>query len=178
MPWGYTKAEGKFPSPAGPLVAEIPEPEHVQGRNFAYRGYETHGVAVPPSVHETEYPDAWDEQDVEEVLAPEKEIEATPVRIVQYGSREMQDWRSGQTVVSTVALLVSRNERRKLVRIRNLSATIALYIGNTLGTSTISGYPIPANSELTINTTEEVYGVSGDGNVLSVAIIQEITVET
>lgn len=177
MPWGYTKSEGQFPRvPDVPVLK--PEVEHVAGKVFPYRGTEQHGVSDPNI--KIDYPDeTWPDTTIAAFEEHKPDPEPVPVKIVRTGAREIRDWRTRQTVVTgTPILVVGRNLDRTTVRIRNTSATIVAYIGNTVSVSAISGYPIAANSEsIPITTSEEIYGISGDGNPLTLAVLEELAVE-
>jgi len=175
MVWG--KTGGKFPPAPGTTEPVQPVPDTYGPTVFPYRGSEQHGV---PMDVQTTLQDQWvvDPVDAAEVLHEAPEHEPIPVRIVTESSREIKDWRTGQTVVTgSPSLIAGRNDRRSVVRIKNCSATVAVYVGNTLGVSTISGYPIAANGELAISTSEEVYGISADTTSVYVAVIQEVSVD-
>ena len=175
MAWG--KTGGKFRKPEGSTETLEPTPDRFGAVVFPYRGIEQHGVEADrgPVLPSEEW--VVDPAAAADLLKERPDVEPTPVRIVQESSKEIQDWRSGQTVLTAnPSLVAGRNKRRSTVRIKNLSATVAIYVGNTVGVSTVSGYPIAANGELQINSEEEVYGISADGSSVGVAVIQELSV--
>ena len=178
MPWGYTKAEGEFPSvPAVPVIK--PQPERVAGKVFPYRGIEQHGVADPDV--KIDYPDdTWPEDTIAAIAEPKPEPDPVPVRIVRSSSREIRDWRTRQTTIGpNSSMIVGRNDDRKTVRIRNTHATVAAYIGNASNTTTYSGYPLAAGAEIQIESSEEIYGLTADGTTsgLVLAVLEELVVE-
>ncbi len=159
-----------------PGTAIKPIPETYAGQNFPYRGTETHGV--DPIYDVEPPPEQWEGGMVPvSVAEPEEPQKVIPVRIVEESSEEYDDWATGQADIGVnPTQIVGRNPRRSSLKIRNLSATVVVYVGKDMGGANFfSGWPIDPGDSLDLNSTEAVFGRAVTGTVI-VAILQEFTV--
>ena len=160
-----------------PNAMLVPDMEEYAGLNIPYRGTEMHGVDPRFT---TLPPDEETEGGVAYVVPPDEEKpdpDPVPVRIVQESSDEYDDWHTDQMMVSAKAIqIVGRDRRRSSLTIKNLSTTNTLYVGKEqAATNYAMGFPIDPGSELSLSSTEAVWGRSGDGEML-IAILVETTV--
>lgn len=175
MAWG--KTGGEFAAPTGDTKALEPQPDTTTGFNFPYRGTEQHGVAPVEQTHYTPSEKWALDEHAPDYEAEPKHVEPVAVRIVQESSREFRSFSTGvATVDATVRMIAGRNDHRTTLRIRNTSATKAIYIGTSMVNS-VSGFPIAANASETLYTEMEVYAISEDGSSVNVAILAEFRVE-
>lgn len=151
-----------------------PVTEGRTGPNFPYRGAETHGVDPrnDPYTRTTEIL-----PEVEPVFSePPPRIDPVPVIIHSSSSAEINTWHATQVPVNTnPAQIIGRDPQRKSVTLRNLSGTNTVYIGRQFGIDYNTGYPLDPQKDVTIHTTEEVWGISVDIQCL-VAVLVESTV--
>lgn len=159
-----------------------PVMEKYAGKNLPWRGTQDHGVPIadhtPGDVLESEHPWVDEKADID-YLPPENEPVPILVRVVNEHARELKDWRVGRSSVSTQAVqIVGKNMARKGLRIRNLDAANAVYIGPDSSVSTYTGYKIPAGTEpMPFVTTEEVWATTGDATVVEIGLLYEFSVE-
>lgn len=146
-----------------------------------YRGEEYHGVnpnlaGPPPDINHN----VWDV--TAEVPFPEEkqepQMQPVPVRIVEQGTKEVKAFRVAQLDITADRRIVERNVNRYKVTVKNLHATMAIYISNVQGQSNqYNGYPIDPGAEKEITTTEPIYASSADGTTtIFVAILDEMSV--
>lgn len=167
-PRHYDKAPVQYPDAVEPVT------EGRTGPNFPYRGAETHGVDPrnDPWTRTTEtlaeVPPVFDE--------PPASITPIPVIIHSSSSAEINTWHATQVPVNIQpAQIVGRDPQRRSVTLRNLSGTNTVYIGRQFGIDYNTGYPLDPQKDVTIHTTEEVWGISVDIQCL-VAVLVESTV--
>lgn len=157
-----------------------PVEERYEGWNAPYRGNVTHGVN--PELFAPDLPDeSWEGAEVE-IKEAQPEPIPVPVRIVDESPGFISDWRTGQLSVNlNASVLVGANPNRTSLRLRNLSANKAIYVGRNTVTY-LSGFPIPPASEFTITSTGDVWAVctaleDTTSAPILVAILEEFTVE-
>lgn len=154
-----------------PGTAIKPLMEEYEGRNFPYRGTETHGVDPLYDVQPS--PDKWEGGSVTVDMdkleqEPEKVI---PVRVVNEGSREIKEWRSYRVyATSRASILVGKFDARISFTLKNLSQDKTLYVGGDLQVSTGQGYPVPAGGTFTVESDTEVWGIAEDTTDIDVAV--------
>lgn len=162
--------------------------EHT-GDVFPYRGTETHGV--DPVVPSAAVPGHDGSVAVPTKPAP-PEHEPVPVRIVQNDTDEIRDWapRSIPILPGQKIRLVGRNKRRSKITIYNFSewhndffdpGNYILWVGRDANVSQFAGVPLPANGNISISTTEEVWIWNNPetGDVPAyVDAVEEFTVDT
>lgn len=153
-------------------------PRQVRDSVFPYRGQEMHGVAPVD--------DPWqrgdDEHEFADNPAPsvvDPEPEPVPVRIVRGNTaREIRSWNATQMMADgTPRQLIGRNQSRTKVHVKNLSAEVAVYIGRQNTTNYMSGYPIDPGQSISLESTDEIFGVTGDTTKTAlIALMWEHTV--
>lgn len=175
----YRQTRGQAdPAPDRPHAVP-PVPEHYSGVNFPYRGVQTHGVEPPKDAHydtrEFQYPE--ESPDVPEPAMPEPD--PVLVRVVNQHARERRMWRTVRAqAVQYAKQAIGRNDARTNMRLRNLDAANAIYIGSDMQVSPATGYKVSAGAEIyPFTTTEEVWICTGDTSVVEVAIMYEYGVE-
>lgn len=165
---------GSFDEPRGGTTPLAPIPERAFAPVFAYRGMDTHGVPVEaqPWIPRDADAQSWEGQ--EQVYDPDVvPIQPIPVIIVEESQREIRAWRATRMYAdATPRLIVGRDSRRMRVRIRNLNTSPgdSVFIGDSSNVTNISGYPIPAATDLVIDTEEEVYAYAPTGSDIAVLI--------
>lgn len=162
----------------GPLPGSIIKPveEKLGGKNFPYRGPETHGVNplydVPP-------PDeAWEGGIAEVETKPdEPEEHVQPVRIVNLGAKEITEIHATNPLVgANPRMIVGRHANRTSCKIKNLGA-VRIWIAGDMMVSKIAGYPIEANATEPVDGNTEIYAITDDGNEFAIAVLMTVTVE-
>lgn len=169
---------GTFPIPEGQTRASDPGTESVVGPVFPYRGQEQHGVAVPAQpwlpvdatledwANRTDYEDS------------EEEIKPVPVRIVSEGTSEIPSWRVGRVYADIrPSILSGKNDAQQSVQIRNMSGTDTLYIGPDSSLGVLGGYPVGPGDDISVTTTEPVYGITEQNQVEVAVLIQHSVVK-
>lgn len=160
-----------------PGTAIKPLVEEYEGRNFPYRGSEIHGVDplfdVPPS------PESWEggmvSVDVDdEAKEPEKVL---PVRIVSESTKEFETWSTQQVYVGEYPVqIVGRDTRRTNLKIKNLSATVVLYVApSEQSAKRTLAYPVDPNESFTLVGSDQLWAVSATSAQVLVAILIEFT---
>lgn len=147
----------------GRTTPETPVVYREAGVVFKNRGQETHGVPM------TGTPDVADEvQGSIPVLVHEEPPppDPVPVTIVRTGGRELVRSRVQRAYAGTdVSQIIGRNEARNKVIIRNLSTDTTVWIAEGQHIANPSfGYPIPANSDVTITSETEVFASIATGS--------------
>jgi hypothetical protein len=163
--------------PSNSLSDHEPVEESYAGENFPYRGIETHGVQ--PTDDPTNMPD-WREDGriVPIAYVPAGvEVDPVPVRIVNTGSAEVDKWRVSTFYAGvTPVRLIGRDDKRTVLKIKNLTESETVYVSPDSTVSTFSGYPIATGESIELRSTDEVWAVaSADGVVLSA--LWEYTIE-
>lgn len=72
---------------------------------------------------------------------------------------------NGQQPLSTTArqIVSAGNSRQRAAIVRNLDATISIYVGYNSDVSSTTGFLIKAGESLTLNTRAALYGVAASG---------------
>lgn len=175
----YRQTAGQADSPSERPHALPPVPEHYDGVNFPYRGTETHGVeptkGAKYDTREFQYP----EEKEDHPEPPLSEPDPVLVRVVNQHARERRMWRPVRSQATQYATrIVGRNDARTNMRLRNLDAANAVYIGSDSTVSAYTGYKVSAGAEIyPFNTTEEVWVCTGDTSIVEIAVMYEYGVE-
>jgi hypothetical protein len=135
-----------------------PVPDNPAGANLPYRGAVDHGVpyAEVEPTDEAHYhsgrPVEFLPEDTTDDVAP------IAVRVVGSGTREIKQFRVFRSNVApgNFTGLVGRDSTRSSIKIRNIGAE-TVYIGDSMGVTNLSGYPLATDAELSLNTTDAVY---------------------
>ena len=177
----YADPESHGVDPA-PDYSEVIRPVEHKVDVLPYRGQEYHGVdpnvaGPPPDINKS----VWDVTAEVPFAEAHKEPEMAPVpvRIVEGSTREVKDFRVAQLDIAAERRIVEYNPKRYKVSVKNLHATMAIYISPNQGQSTqFNGYPIDPGGEKEITTTQPIYASSADGTtVIFVAILDEVSVD-
>ena len=159
----------------GPRPGTIiePIPEHYAGTVFPYRGTETHGVH--PMFTPVVSPEEWEGGMV--TVDPDKGDDgppeaAMPVRIVQVGPKEIDQFRVNRiTVDGQARLVVNRMPERESFRIKNLDGAKAIYVSDQSNVSAATGWRVDAGQEFTVDADNEVYAISADGTAVEAVVL-------
>jgi hypothetical protein len=149
--------------------------EEYVGDNNPYRGVETHGVA--PTVH-PEFTEKYDpDEDGEEYDKPVEFPEPIPVKIVHETVTEFVDWIvRRETVDSNTRRIVQQNDRRIGLRVKNMDAAKTIYVFPESNNAIFLGWPLAPLEQLNLLASQaDVWGLSGDGTQVEVAIMEEYT---
>jgi hypothetical protein len=192
MPWGHLPNGGRDKTvvlqdseesqtdhmPQG----DVPLRERPSGAVFPYRGQEPHGVDPGTPYVRGEDETDYDPDDFHgEVYAPEP----IPVRVVTEDSHEIRAFRVYQTAVGSIAtntaanvptIIAGQNERREVVRVKNLDAAKTVYLGHDQTLTPATGWPLLFGQELELKGETAVYGCSADGSVVIVAVYQAMAI--
>lgn len=168
----FSEPESSYPP------AEIPHPVRPMVRNggwvLPYRGMEAHGVD-PNSSPPDPVPDIFDEGQVEPFVQspPNRATVPVPVRIVAEGSRETKEFRTSQeSAGADVRQIVGRNDARTKLTLFN-TGTVTVWIGPDSRVRKTSGYPLAANTSISLESYGAVYALSDDGTEQNIAILIE-----
>lgn len=153
-----------------------PVPEHYAGKNYPYRGTETHGVPDPTYTEPDVEFKGEDQHAVYEEPVPE--TPPIPVRIVTEHSREIKSFRVVRYLVDMTAILLLGQEReRTKCRIRNTDPVNTVFIGASGLNPWLNGYPIlPGQEVAEIATTDAIWAVAPTAPV-AVAVFVEFNYE-
>jgi hypothetical protein len=146
-------------------------------RNLAYRGTETHGVAITEDWSEVEPYGA--NETVVEIQPNEPEPEPIPVRVVSGDeSRELRDIRFlHEYATDGPTRIVGKNEGRTNLKIRNLSAGTRVWLGSTESLAPFVGYPLDGGAEFSTPSQSDIWAMSGTpGTTVELAIAYDYTV--
>lgn len=186
----YRQRNGQAKSPDRPDMVK-PVPDEIDGPNFPYRGYETHGVDEGPGSADSEAyyaNEQWDDGATEPgYLADEKVEEPVPVRLVAATGRERRDWRATRVPVGDYPQqILGRHDKRTRVVI-SVHPVLAdgvtvnadpIYLGNDAGLRPYTGYRIGAGVTFDqLQSTEDVWAIADPGKTIEVSIITEFGVE-
>jgi hypothetical protein len=142
----------------------VPAPERYGGVNFPYRGQQTHGVE--PTETAVGSPDDYEGGTVE-VSYPKEDTEVppVPVRIVETDTRhEYTQWRAIQAFAgSAVSMVVSRQEGRDRVTLKNISTDTDVWVGPDSNVSKMSGFRVEkGGGSVSLQSEAEVWAISDD----------------
>lgn len=150
-------------------VPERPQPvtpvmDNPAGHNNPWRGIQDHGVApnnepeAPGTLLDTKAGIHYQE--------PKPEIDPIPVLVVNEYGREMRKWRPFRSfaMIANSTQLIGRNMARSSLYIRNISDTVSIWVSPepniTIG---LNAFEIEPNTDLTINTQDDVWVLAGTG---------------
>lgn len=162
-------------TPEGEVLAE-PTPPQREGRgpNIPYRGTNVHGG--PDQVGEVTDNVYGNYVDVEYEAEPEPDHVVT-VRIASNDSEITTNFRSGQTFAGVAPqMLFNRMRNRTELKIKNIG-TDRVWIGHDESLNAMNGYPLDANAEITISSTEDIWALCSTGNGCTLAFIMTYTQE-
>lgn len=157
-----------------PTGAIEPEPEHVAGTVFAYRGMENHGVETNSAYRDPEYVEQAEVRSALVYMEPEEEPTPVPVRIVDSSSREMPLFRTvhafaGGTTERLNAVNICpadlQSMTRRRVYVRNMSAK-RIYLGNDQSTANaMNGWPLEAGETWDTDSVDDIWAFGTDTTV-------------
>jgi hypothetical protein len=173
----YRQTNGMQPSREREHQIVQPVAEEYAGQNFPYRGVESHGVQ--PTVDPAEYADAWDEGTKVVAVSADDGEPPEPVRVivVNKAAREIKDWRPIRVSVGpNGGNVLSRNDQRTSARIQNISTDKTCYLSNDSGVSTYTGHPLGPGQVLDLQTTQDVFAISGTQDQVELSIVVQHTI--
>lgn len=165
---GPYAGEQPDPNPQGNTAYALrPIPENYQAEVFPYRGIQQHGVSPSRSV---EPPEEMLEGGRVKIAPPDHDIAPVPVRIVQPGTKEYQQWRAFQAYAGPApSQVVNRKENRKSLTLRNVSTTVVVWLGPDANLTKQTGYPLAPGATFSLDGEAEVWGISDDATVVLLA---------
>lgn len=156
-----------------PIEPDVEEYEY-ESPNIPYRGGVDHGVQ---SNNAPEPPQKYDPDYVTEYASEPTEPTPVPVKIVQSSGREIKAWRTFRTYATNNSLISDEVPEQVKVTIHNMSTDTVVYVGDSRDNANeMHGYPLAVNAELTITTTQAVYGSSADGTQQPISVVREYVI--
>lgn len=148
--------------------AYTPRTEAYEGDNNPYRGTEAHGVE--PTEDPTNIP-GWNSESIPvpvEIETPDPD--PIPVRIVSGESaQEFKRWRVATEYASPEGRrIVNALDTRTILKVRNSSDAVTVFVGPDESVSAFTGYPLGPGQEITLTTTEDVWGIAAEQVLISV----------
>lgn len=140
-----------------------------------YRGTEFHGV--PPKSQWIPDAEGYGDGSVPVVYDDDSGPDhVVNVRVITDSKEEVKAFRVGSSAVGADARqVVSRQRNRTNLKIRNMHATDRVWLGHNESVSANNGYPLDANAEITVTSTEAVWMVSATVNVVPIAMWSDYT---
>ena len=155
----------------------VPAPENYGVPNFAYRGGETHGVVPLAPMHPMDDPYAEGGAVPVDIEPPVDTPAPVPVRIVDTSPDDYKDWRAWQrfALANIAKPLADRKEGRTALRIKNLHATDAMYVGPDATVTTYTGFRVEPAGTFTLECESPVWGISATANDIPVSCMMEFS---
>lgn len=157
--------------------AIAPVPEKPAYKFNAYRGTEAHGVPIQDTWDE---PDGYDKSMVlTEVHHRVPDQDPVPVYLVNTDdTRQISRWRNTTAYADGSARqILGELETRTCAKLYNPSVDRTVFIAPESSVSVATGYPILPGKEITLVSTEEIWGVSDDGSQQKLNVLYEFTVK-
>jgi hypothetical protein len=159
-----------------PVSYRAPTPEESSQLYLPYRGSQFHGVD-PGRIAVVADEDTEGGKVVTGYFEPgDEDINPVPVRIVETAAHEFSEWRAYQSYAGAApTMVVNAKSGRQNCKLRNLSATIRVWLGPANTVTAITGYPLDAGAEISFTGEAAVWAISNDGSTVTLAVLTEFS---
>jgi hypothetical protein len=88
-------------------------------------------------------------------------------------ARSSSSFTATRNTLSTSSEIISAaNELRSRILVKNLDASIVVYVGEATGVTSSTGFPLAAGESVALYTTAVVYAIAASGTP-AIAIVEE-----